>query len=123
VDGPGFFYPPTVLSKVDPASRILQEEAFGPVAPIVPVDDEDDMVAMANDTPYGLAAYVFSKDLAHALHVADRLETGLVGINTGLVSNASAPFGGLKESGIGREGGQEGIDEFLEVKLTTIPTW
>jgi succinate-semialdehyde dehydrogenase/glutarate-semialdehyde dehydrogenase len=93
---------------------------FGPVAPIVRFGSEDDAVALANDTPFGLAAYVFTENVDRALRVADRLETGMVGVNQGLVSNVAAPFGGIKHSGVGREGGPEGIEEYLETKYVAI---
>jgi succinate-semialdehyde dehydrogenase/glutarate-semialdehyde dehydrogenase len=115
-DGEGYFYEPTVLAGVSPDSRLLTEEIFGPVAPIVAFDDEDAAVAAANDTEFGLVAYVYTSDLKRAFRVCERLETGMIGLNQGLVSNAAAPFGGVKASGFGREGGREGIDEYLEVK-------
>ena len=119
---PGYFFAPTVLDNVPPTARILSEEVFGPVAPIVRFDTEDDAVALANDTPFGLAAYVFTENVDRALGVADRLEAGMVGINQGLVSNVAAPFGGIKHSGMGREGGPEGIEEYLETKYLAINT-
>ncbi|TDP95121.1 NAD-dependent succinate-semialdehyde dehydrogenase [Labedaea rhizosphaerae] len=120
-EGPGFFYPPTVLSDVDPASELTGTEIFGPVAAIFPFDDEDQVLAMANDTPWGLVGYVFTRDLDRALRVSDKLEVGMVGLNTGLVSNPAAPFGGIKQSGLGREGGRVGIEEFLEIKYVAVP--
>lgn len=114
--GSGYFYPPTVLTSIDPRARIMSEEIFGPVAPLIPFTTEEEVVAAANDTPYGLVAYVYTNDLRRALRVGERLETGMVGLNQGVVSNPAAPFGGVKESGLGREGGSVGIDEFLEVK-------
>jgi succinate-semialdehyde dehydrogenase / glutarate-semialdehyde dehydrogenase len=119
--GPGHFYPPTVLTGVAEESAMLGEEIFGPVAPILTFTDEDDAIARANATPYGLVAYLFSRDLDRALRVADRLESGMVGINQGIVSNPAAPFGGVKHSGLGREGGSLGIDEFLETKYVATP--
>ena len=119
---PGYFFSPTVLDNVPPTARILSEEVFGPVAPIVRFDTEDVAVALANDTPFGLAAYVFTENVDRALGVADRLEAGMVGINQGLVSNVAAPFGGIKHSGMGREGGPEGIEEYLETKYLAINT-
>jgi succinate-semialdehyde dehydrogenase/glutarate-semialdehyde dehydrogenase len=113
-DGPGFFYPATVLSDVPRESAVAVEEVFGPVAPIIKVRDEDDALAVANSSEYGLTGYVFSGDLARGLRVCERLEVGMVGLNRGLVSDPAAPFGGVKQSGIGREGGYEGIDEYLE---------
>ena len=97
-------------------ARLLKEEIFGPVAPVIGFDDEDAAIAAANDTEYGLVAYVYTNDLKRAFRVCEKLETGMVGLNQGLVSNAAAPFGGVKASGFGREGGTEGIDEFLETK-------
>lgn len=116
----GYFYAPTVLSGVPADARLLKEEIFGPVAPIVSFDTEDEAVAAANDTEFGLVAYVFTRDLSRALRVSERLETGMVGINAGVVSNPAAPFGGIKHSGFGREGGTEGIDEYLETKYVGI---
>jgi succinate-semialdehyde dehydrogenase / glutarate-semialdehyde dehydrogenase len=116
----GFYYEPTVLLGVRPGSPILGEEIFGPVAPIVTFDDEDEAIRLANATEYGLVSYVFTNDLRRALRVAERLETGMVGLNQGVVSNPAAPFGGVKESGLGREGGSVGIDEFLETKYVGI---
>jgi succinate-semialdehyde dehydrogenase / glutarate-semialdehyde dehydrogenase len=120
IDGAGYFYAPTVLGGVTPDARVLTEEIFGPVAPVVPFDSEDDAIAAANDTEYGLVAYVFTRDLKRALRVCERLETGMIGLNQGMVSNAGAPFGGVKQSGIGREGGTEGIDEYLETKYVAV---
>jgi succinate-semialdehyde dehydrogenase/glutarate-semialdehyde dehydrogenase len=119
-DGRGWFYPPTVLTQVPEDARLLREEIFGPVAPIAAFADEDAAIAAANRTEYGLVAYVFTRDLDRALRVIERLETGMVGLNQGLVSNAAAPFGGVKQSGFGREGGAEGIDEYLSVKYAAI---
>ncbi|WP_265446686.1 NAD-dependent succinate-semialdehyde dehydrogenase [Flexivirga meconopsidis] len=119
-DGAGFFYPPTVLVDVPGDSRMAREEIFGPVASIIPFDTEDEVVAAANDTAYGLVSYVFTGGLRRALRVAEALESGMVGLNQGVVSNPAAPFGGIKESGLGREGGAVGIDEFLEVKYIGI---
>ncbi|MBL7255983.1 NAD-dependent succinate-semialdehyde dehydrogenase [Paractinoplanes lichenicola] len=113
VEGPGSFYEPTVLSGVAPGSRLLREEIFGPVVAIVPFTDEDEAVRLANDTEYGLVAYAYTRDLARAHRLIDRLETGMFGLNAGVVSNAAAPFGGVKQSGLGREGGIEGIHEYL----------
>jgi len=115
-DGPGHFYPPTVLIDVPPSARVFHEEIFGPVAPIATFADEDEVIARANDTEYGLVAYVFTRDHARVLRVSEALEFGMVGINTGIVSNPAAPFGGVKHSGFGREGGFEGIEEYLETK-------
>jgi succinate-semialdehyde dehydrogenase/glutarate-semialdehyde dehydrogenase len=115
-DGPGHFYPPTVLVDVPPSARVFREEIFGPVAPIATFSDEDDALARANDTEYGLVAYVFTREHARVIRVSEALEFGMVGINTGIVSNPAAPFGGVKHSGFGREGGFEGIEEYLETK-------
>jgi succinate-semialdehyde dehydrogenase/glutarate-semialdehyde dehydrogenase len=120
-DGPGRFYPPTVLADVDPGSRLMDTEIFGPVAAILTFDDEDEVVRRANDTPWGLVGYVFTEGLDRALRVSERLEVGMVGVNTGLVSNPAAPFGGVKQSGLGREGGRVGIEEFLEYKYLAMP--
>ncbi len=120
-EGPGHFYPPTVLSDVSPESDLMGTEIFGPVAAVIPFDDEDEMIAMANDTPWGLVGYLFTQDIDRALRLSSALEVGMVGLNTGLVSNPAAPFGGVKQSGLGREGGRIGIDEFLEVKYLAIP--
>jgi succinate-semialdehyde dehydrogenase/glutarate-semialdehyde dehydrogenase len=117
----GYFYQPTVLSGVDPNSDLMGTEIFGPVAPIIPFDDEDEVVALANDTPWGLVGYLFTQDIDRGLRVSSALEVGMVGLNTGLVSNPAAPFGGVKQSGLGREGGKIGIDEFLEIKYLAIP--
>jgi succinate-semialdehyde dehydrogenase/glutarate-semialdehyde dehydrogenase len=112
--GEGYFYPPTVLKNVPASSEILSHEIFGPVAPIVTFKTEAEAVRMANDTEYGLVAYAFTKDLNRGLRLAERLETGMFGLNTGLVSNPAGPFGGVKQSGLGREGSHEGIEEYLE---------
>ncbi len=113
---PGFFFEPTVLTGVGRNDPILDEEIFGPLAPVVTFEDEDDAVALANDTEYGLASYLYTADFARGMRVAERLETGMVGFNRGLFSDPAAPFGGVKQSGIGREGGREGIREFTEMK-------
>jgi succinate-semialdehyde dehydrogenase/glutarate-semialdehyde dehydrogenase len=120
VDGAGYFYEPTVLADVPDDARLLKEEIFGPVAPVKGFDSEEAAIAAANDTEYGLVAYVFTSDLKRALRVCERLETGMIGLNQGMVSNAGAPFGGVKQSGIGREGGNEGIEEFLETKYVAV---
>jgi succinate-semialdehyde dehydrogenase/glutarate-semialdehyde dehydrogenase len=120
VDGAGYFYQPTVLTDVPDEAKLLKEEIFGPVAPVKGFMDEDEAVAAANDTEYGLVAYVFTRDLKRALRVCERLETGMIGLNQGIVSNASAPFGGIKQSGFGREGGPEGIQEYLETKYVAV---
>jgi succinate-semialdehyde dehydrogenase/glutarate-semialdehyde dehydrogenase len=118
--GNGFFFTPTVLTEVPPDARILHEEVFGPVAPVTTFDTEDEAITLADDTEFGLVAYLFTRDLDRALRVGERLSTGMVGINTGLVSNAAAPFGGVKQSGFGREGGDEGIEEYLDVKYMAL---
>ncbi|HEY5115764.1 MAG TPA: NAD-dependent succinate-semialdehyde dehydrogenase [Nakamurella sp.] len=120
IEGPGHFYPPTVLTGVPTDAKMFREEIFGPVAPISTFATDDEGIAMANDTEYGLVAYAFTQDLTRALTVAERLETGMVGINQGIVSNPAAPFGGVKASGLGREGGFEGIEEYLETKYVGI---
>ena len=117
--GPGCFYPPTVLDGVRLDADILHEEIFGPVAPILRFTDEAEAIAKANDTPYGLAAYVFTESLDRATRVSGALDVGMVAVNQGVVSNAAAPFGGIKHSGLGREGGPEGIEEYTNVKYTT----
>jgi succinate-semialdehyde dehydrogenase/glutarate-semialdehyde dehydrogenase len=116
VEGDGYFYPPTVLMNVAPDAALLRHEIFGPVAPIVRFDDEEEAVRLANDTEYGLVAYVYTTDLARGLRVTEQLEAGMVGLNRGLVSDPAAPFGGVKQSGIGREGGHEGLLDYLEPK-------
>jgi succinate-semialdehyde dehydrogenase/glutarate-semialdehyde dehydrogenase len=120
VNGAGYFFEPTVLGAVTPDARVLKEEIFGPVAPVAGFDSEADAIAAANDTEYGLVAYVFTRDIKRALRVCEGLETGMVGLNQGMVSNAGAPFGGVKQSGIGREGGNEGIEEFVETKYVAV---
>lgn len=118
--GPGFFYPPTVLTSVPAGARVLTEEIFGPVAPIATFRTEEEAIELANSTEFGLIAYAFTADNARVLRLAERLETGMLGINTGVISNPAAPFGGVKQSGLGREGGTEGIDEFLETTYVGI---
>ncbi|WP_019180182.1 NAD-dependent succinate-semialdehyde dehydrogenase [Microbacterium yannicii] len=118
VEGPGTFYEPTVVTDVQPGSDILREEIFGPVLAIIPFDSEDDAVRLANDTEYGLVSYVFTESLSRGQRMIERLETGMMGLNVGVVSNAAAPFGGWKMSGLGREGGAEGIHEYLQTKYT-----
>jgi succinate-semialdehyde dehydrogenase / glutarate-semialdehyde dehydrogenase len=120
-DGPGCFYPPTVLTGVSADAALTHTEIFGPVAAILTFDDEDEVVAAANDSEWGLVSYLFTRDLDRALRVSERLESGMVGLNTGLVSNPAAPFGGVKQSGLGREGGRVGMDGFLEYKYIAIP--
>jgi succinate-semialdehyde dehydrogenase / glutarate-semialdehyde dehydrogenase len=119
-DGRGYFYPPTVLGNVSDDARVLREEIFGPVAPVTSFESEEDAIARANETEYGLVAYVFTRDIKRAIRVCEGLETGMVGLNQGMVSNAGAPFGGVKQSGIGREGGKEGLEEFLETKYVAV---
>src|ERR1700754_257457 len=114
--GPGYFYPPTVLDRVAPDSAMMHEEIFGPVAPIMTFTDEDEAIRVANDTEYGLVAFVFSRDLRRAMRVGEAIETGMVGLNRCVVSDPAAPFGGAKQSGLGREGGHHGMLEFLEPK-------
>ncbi|WP_152364554.1 NAD-dependent succinate-semialdehyde dehydrogenase [Microlunatus speluncae] len=120
IDGPGYFFRPTVLSGVPREAKMSSEEIFGPVAPLTPFGDEEEAVALANDTEFGLVSYVFTNDLRRALRMAERIESGMVGLNQGIVSNPAAPFGGVKQSGLGREGGAIGIDEFLETKYIGI---
>ncbi len=119
-DGAGYFYEPTVLTEVPDGARLLREEIFGPVAPVKAFAGEDEAVAAANDTELGLVAYLYTSDVKRALRVAERLEVGMVGLNQGMVSNAAAPFGGIKHSGFGREGGVEGIEEYLETKYLAV---
>ena len=116
VDGPGFFYPPTVLTGVSADADVAREEIFGPVAPLIPFTDEDDMLVQANDTEMGLMGYVFTQDLAKGLRVSEQVQAGMVGLNRGVVSDPAAPFGGMKQSGLGREGASEGIYEFCETQ-------
>jgi succinate-semialdehyde dehydrogenase/glutarate-semialdehyde dehydrogenase len=116
----GYFYAPTVLTDVPADARLLSEEIFGPVAPVTTFETDEQAVALANASEYGLVAYAFTKDLSRAMRVAEGLETGMVGLNQGIVSNPAAPFGGVKHSGFGREGGAEGIEEFLETKYVGI---
>ena len=119
-DGPGFYYPPTVLTGVKPEAAILREEIFGPVAPIVTFTSEEEAVRLANDTEYGLVAYVYTGDLSRGLRVSEAIEAGMVGLNRGLVSDPAAPFGGVKQSGVGREGGHEGLLDYLESKYVAV---
>jgi succinate-semialdehyde dehydrogenase / glutarate-semialdehyde dehydrogenase len=118
--GAGYFFDPTVLADVPVEARLLKEEIFGPVAPVATFDDEEAAVAAANDTEYGLVAYVYTRDIKRAFRVCEALESGMVGLNQGLVSNPAAPFGGVKQSGFGREGGAEGIHEYLEIKYVAM---
>ncbi|HEY0238643.1 MAG TPA: NAD-dependent succinate-semialdehyde dehydrogenase [Friedmanniella sp.] len=119
-DGPGFFYPPTVLTGVPADAEILRNEIFGPVAPITTFETEDEAVELANGTEYGLVSYVYTADLARGLRVSEQIEAGMVGLNRGLVSDPAAPFGGVKESGLGREGGIEGLLAFTESKYIAV---
>jgi succinate-semialdehyde dehydrogenase/glutarate-semialdehyde dehydrogenase len=121
-DRPGFYYDPTVLTDVPASAAILREEIFGPVAPIVTFTDEAEAIRLANDTEYGLVAYVYTRDLARGLRVSEALDSGMVGLNRGLVSDPAAPFGGTKQSGLGREGGHEGMLDYLESKYVAV-TW
>jgi succinate-semialdehyde dehydrogenase/glutarate-semialdehyde dehydrogenase len=120
-DGPGYFYPPTVLLDVPVDSEINVQEIFGPVAPISTFESEEEAIRQANDTEYGLASYVYTRDLARTIRVAESLDFGMIGINSGLISNPAAPFGGVKASGFGREGGFEGIEEYLETTYVALP--
>jgi succinate-semialdehyde dehydrogenase/glutarate-semialdehyde dehydrogenase len=120
IDGPGYFFAPTVLTEVAPRARLRKEEIFGPVAPVFTFETEDEGVAAANDTEMGLVAYVYTRGLDRAFHVCERLETGMIGLNQGMVSNAAAPFGGVKQSGFGREGGHEGINEYVSTKYVAM---
>jgi succinate-semialdehyde dehydrogenase/glutarate-semialdehyde dehydrogenase len=120
LDGTGYFYEPTVLADIPDDARVLREEIFGPVAPVKGFSSEEEAIAWANDTEYGLVAYVYTRDLGRAFRVIEGLETGMVGLNQGMVSNAGAPFGGVKHSGFGREGGPEGIEEYLETKYVAM---
>jgi succinate-semialdehyde dehydrogenase/glutarate-semialdehyde dehydrogenase len=119
-DGAGYFYDPTVLAGVSPDAELLREEIFGPVAPVIGFDEEEAAIAAANDTEYGLVAYLYTSDLKRAFRVCEGLQTGMVGLNQGMVSNPAAPFGGVKASGFGREGGKEGIEEYLETKYVAM---
>ena len=122
-EGPGFFYPPTVLADVSTQSKMAREEIFGPVAPLYRFSRDDEAIAMANDTEYGLAAYVYTTDINRGLRMSEQLEAGMIGLNRGLVSDPAAPFGGVKQSGLGREGGVHGIMEYLEPKYVALLTF
>jgi succinate-semialdehyde dehydrogenase/glutarate-semialdehyde dehydrogenase len=120
VDGPGYFYAPTVLGDVPDGARITAEEIFGPVAPVRTFSTDEQAIEMANDTEYGLVAYMYARDIGRAFRVMEGLDTGMIGFNQGMVSNAGAPFGGVKQSGYGREGGHEGLEEYLETKYIAL---
>ncbi|HEY8457874.1 MAG TPA: NAD-dependent succinate-semialdehyde dehydrogenase [Actinopolymorphaceae bacterium] len=120
ISGPGYFYQPTVLTQVPAQARMSREEIFGPVAPVMTFEQEEEAIAAANDTEFGLVSYVYTRDLARGIRVSEALESGMVGLNRGMVSTPAAPFGGVKQSGIGREGGRLGIEEFLEVKYINV---
>jgi succinate-semialdehyde dehydrogenase / glutarate-semialdehyde dehydrogenase len=121
IDGPGYFFQPTVLNGVDAESSLNTTEIFGPVAALRSFESDDEVVGLANDTEWGLVAYIFTRDLGRAFDVSERLEVGMVGLNVGIVSNPAVPFGGVKQSGLGREGGHQGIDDYLEYKLIALP--
>ena len=114
--GAGYFYPPTVITDIPASARLNREEIFGPVAPITTFTDDDEAVRMANDTEFGLVSYLYTRDVGRAVRLTEQLQTGMVGLNRGLVSDPAAPFGGVKQSGLGREGGSAGIEEYLETK-------
>jgi succinate-semialdehyde dehydrogenase/glutarate-semialdehyde dehydrogenase len=120
VDMGGYFYAPTVLSEIPDDARLLKEEIFGPVAPVKVFEGEEQAIRAANDTEFGLVAYLYTRDLGRALRVLEQLEYGMVGLNQGMVSNPAAPFGGIKHSGVGREGGYEGIEEYLDTKYCAV---
>jgi succinate-semialdehyde dehydrogenase/glutarate-semialdehyde dehydrogenase len=119
---PGFFYPATVLTDVPADATILKDEIFGPVAAIVSFDNEDEAIRLSNNTEYGLAAYLYTKDMKKGLNIAQKLEYGMIGVNRGLVSDTAAPFGGVKQSGLGREGSHHGLIEFTECRYVAV-TW
>jgi len=119
-DAKGHFLAPIVIAEVPADARLVTEEIFGPVAPIVTWTDEEELIEMVNDCEFGLASYVYGRDLQHAIALAERIEAGMVGINRGIVSDPSAPFGGMKQSGIGREGARLGLEEFTEVQYLSI---
>jgi succinate-semialdehyde dehydrogenase / glutarate-semialdehyde dehydrogenase len=120
--GPGFFYPATVLANVSDDAKMLNEEIFGPVASIQTFKSEDEVITRANNTEYGLVAYLYTKDLSRGMRVSEKLDFGMVGLNRGLVSDPAAPFGGVKQSGLGREGAHEGLMEFMETQYISV-TW
>ncbi|HXD55689.1 MAG TPA: aldehyde dehydrogenase family protein, partial [Solirubrobacteraceae bacterium] len=119
-EGPGYFFEPTVLADVPDGAQVLAEEIFGPVAPVATFSSEQEAIEAANRTEYGLVAYVYTRDLERAFRVCEAIETGMIGLNQGVVSNPAAPFGGVKQSGFGREGGFEGIEEYLETKYVAL---
>ena len=119
-EGKGFFYPPTVITNVPDAAECLRDEIFGPVAMLQSFSDEEDVIRRANDTEYGLVAYLYTRDLKRGMALSERLEFGMIGLNRGLVSDPAAPFGGVKQSGIGREGAHEGLMEFLETQYIAV---
>ena len=121
IDGPGYFYQPTVLVDLPRNADILREEIFGPVAPVITFSSEAEAIQLANETEFGLASYLFTKDSSRIFRVSDALEFGLLGVNSGVISNASAPFGGVKQSGMGREGGTEGIAEYSSLQYVALP--
>ena len=116
LDRPGYYYPPTVMVDVSPHAEMARDEIFGPVAPVYRFKTEDEAIAMANDTEYGLAAYIYTKDIRRGMAVSSRIESGMIGLNRGLVSDPAGPFGGVKQSGLGREGSHHGVIEFMEAK-------
>jgi succinate-semialdehyde dehydrogenase/glutarate-semialdehyde dehydrogenase len=119
-DGPGFFFPPTILTDVTDDAEVMNDEIFGPIAPIQRFSTTDEVIAKANNTPYGLISYIFTRDLAKGLGVAESIDSGMIGLNRGIVSDPAAPFGGVKQSGVGREGAHEGMLEFLEKKYIAV---
>jgi succinate-semialdehyde dehydrogenase/glutarate-semialdehyde dehydrogenase len=121
-DGKGYFYPATVLTNVPDGAKMLNEEIFGPVAALQTFKSEDEVVKRANDTEYGLVAYLYTKDMSRGMRVSEQLDFGMIGLNRGLVSDPAAPFGGTKQSGLGREGAHEGLMEFLETQYISV-TW
>jgi succinate-semialdehyde dehydrogenase/glutarate-semialdehyde dehydrogenase len=116
----GFFFQPTLLADVPDEANVLNDEIFGPIAPLQCFSTTDEAISKANGTPYGLISYIFTRDLAKGLHVAEQIESGMIGLNRGVVSDPAAPFGGVKQSGIGREGAHEGMLEFLEKKYIAV---
>jgi succinate-semialdehyde dehydrogenase / glutarate-semialdehyde dehydrogenase len=119
-DGKGFFYPATVLTNVPDSANLLREEIFGPVAPIQTFKTDDEVIKRANDTEYGLIAYVYTKDLSRGFKLSEQLDFGMIGLNRGIASDPAAPFGGMKQSGVGREGAHEGLMEFLETQYVSV---